>query len=296
MKNKLLLLASAALLTITLAGCGSLLPKKVEFGQRKVQAVPELPDKAVDHQRQAAEYVAAKTEETKDAALATDADKSVLVPAVQAATVASVLSESLGPPLLAFKPRVETNSAPELATILRTDQAKLNKAVAKYSNTVEKDVGKKIEGTGWLQVGYFSYLIGIGVLVLLAYGAVKIYGMINPGVGLGVNAVTGVAGAAIHKGFSELVAGGEAFVQYVKNSPLTADTKAYVQSLFVQAHTSNQSPDTQKIVNQLTDNPSAIVAPTIAPVPAGSQEAAPAPVIPPAPEPSVPTGPVSATH
>lgn len=266
--KKIKQLIAVALLAVSLTGCG-ILPKQVEFFQRKVQAVPVISDAAVEHQRQAAQYVAEEAKITQEAALSTKADPSVLLPIMETYKVAMALTESVGPPL---EPYTADKPAQPIVDTLHHDQAKLNHKIENYAEHVDKDVGKKIEGTGFFQIGYFSYLVIIVVLVLLAYGALRIYGMVNPAVGLGVNTVTGVASSLLSKGVSELVAGGESFKNYIEASPLTADVKNYVQDLFVRAHTSAQSSDVQTVVNQLTasNQPGVVSAPPPVPAPVAS--------------------------
>lgn len=267
------------ILTVTLcaslSGCG-LIPKRVEFFQDKVKAVPVITEKQKEHQKQAAQYVADQLEIAKTVAVQKGADPDVVSPVDNANGVAHSLSTSLGPPLAPW-PDTSTN----LVNSLNHDGAKHQEALDKYAKDVQKDVGHKIEGTGLFSFSYFTYVgmfLGLGALV---WFGLKIYGSINPAVGLGVNTVGGVASKVLSKGFSEVVAGGEAFKTYLSNSGLSQDVKDYVSSLFVQAHTSNQSQDVQKLVTTLTANPSAIVAPPLSGVPLGAPAAkAPAPVVP----------------
>src|SRR5579864_2422785 len=91
MKKFLCLLPLLAILS----GC-ALLPKKVEFFQRRVRAFPEVPASSVETQRKAADYLATKTQETELAAVATHADTNVVNSASEASTVAKSLSGSLG--------------------------------------------------------------------------------------------------------------------------------------------------------------------------------------------------------
>lgn len=270
------------LLLVFITGCGTLIPKKVEFFQDKVKAVPVVTEAAKEHQRQAAQFEAKKVEEAKLAAVAIGAPDEVTKPLTDASTVADALTDVLGP---ADDPWWLSTTAPEkvapkYAAELKHDQAKLNERVADYAKDVQKDVGKKIEGTGLVQVGYFTYIGIIIGLVLLAYFALKIYGSINPAVGLGVNTAGSIASSVLSKGFSELVAGGEQFKDYVENSPLTAEVKNYVIDLFTRAHTSNQSADVQTVVDKLTASSQPGVAPPIPPVPVNSAPTAPLNVAP----------------
>lgn len=233
-------------LVLALTGC-SLLPKKTEFFQRKVKAFPEVSDSAKETQRKAAAYVAQKTEETKVLAVDTKASTNVVNSAQDAAQVAQALSGSLGPPASPW-----TKPAPALAQKLDSQHADYNEDLRDYAKHVDKDTGKKIEGTGLVRIGYFTmWGIGLGIVFLL-FAALKIYGMINPVVGAGTAIAQRVGGALIGRGFHEVVQGGEAFKDFVANSELTQEVKAKVLDLFTRAHKENQSRDIQALVSKIT--------------------------------------------
>jgi len=242
--KKLLVLIPALML---LAGCGTLIPKTVEFFQRKVKAVPEVSDKAKETQRQAADYVSTKTEETKIAAIESDANTNVVSLATDANTVASALSQSLGPPEDPWK-----KEALRLALMLKEQQANFNDKLASYAKHVDKDAGKKIEGTGFIRIPYFVYIGCIILVVFLIWTGLKIYGSINPIVGLGTNVVGRIGSAVRTRALTEVAEGGEAFKQYLTDSGLAAEVKSQVLDLFSRAHKENQSRDTQNIVSTLT--------------------------------------------
>ena len=247
------------LLTLNTGCISALFPKQVEFGQRKVKPVPVLGTTAVEHQRQAAQFVADRALMANTIAQDQPTDLLLAGPLRDASQVATALTESEGPPAYPWD-----DTAQSLVDILHRDQAKHNSAVQKYATTVQEDVGKKIEGTGIIRMGYFTYVGCFLLLGALVWAGLKIYGMVNPVVGLGVNTVGSVASSVLSKGFSELVAGGEAFKNYVVASPLAADVKDYVLDLFTRAHTSNQSSDVQTVVTGLTaqDQPG-----TVQPIP-----------------------------
>jgi hypothetical protein len=246
-KMKLVRLVLAATLgSILWAGC-SLMPRDVEYFQRKVRPVPELSDSGKEHQRQAAHYVAEKARQTKEAAIKTQADISVVVPATEASVVAQSLSGSLGPAKSDF-----IGTSTNLARSLDYDQAKLNSKISDYREHVEPDVGKSIDGTGLFQVGYFTNAaIILGVLALLWFG-LKVYGVANPLVGGAVGVVGRVSSGVVAKGFSELIHGGERFKNYIESSGLPDEIQEKVKDLFSRAHIEAQSRDIQGIVATAT--------------------------------------------
>ena len=223
--KKFLVLLPLALIT----GCSALAPHKVEFFQRKVRAFPEVSESAKETQRKAADYIATKTQTN------------------EIAPVTRALSGSLGPPSSPW-----TGSATNLVQRLDKQHAAYNEDLKDYAKHIDKDAGKKIEGTGFFSIGYFAmWGIGLGVVFLL-FAALKIYGMVNPVVGAGTAIAQRVGSAIVGRGFHELVQGGEAFKDYVEKSPLTAEVRAQILDLFTRAHKENQSKDVQSLVSKIT--------------------------------------------
>jgi hypothetical protein len=255
-------LLSLCLTVSLLSGC-ALWPAKVGYFQKKVKPVPELPAKAVNHQRQAGQYVAEKTAIVEKAAIAEKSSPAVLVPAAEAAGAAAALTESLGPPASPF-----VGPSTNLIQTLHKDQATLNTKLDQYRDIVEPLLGKKIAGTG-IQIGFFTnWFLWIGgglLLAFLVWAGVKAYGMMNPAVSLGSNLVSGVAGKALSASVSEIVGGGERFLTYIENSPLTTDVKKWISELFKGSQQQTQSPTTSTLVDKLTAS-SPTTAPKGAPV------------------------------
>lgn len=247
--NKPKTLATLLAINLMLSGCSFLLPKKVEFFQDKVKAFPEAKAGEREVQRQAAFRAEEKAKETLSAALATDADVTVVKPAAETVDLTDAVSTSLGPP---NKPASKSQSSESLARELRSSVAALNKRIDSFKTDNNENAGKKIEGTGFFQIGYFSmWAIAIGGLVLL-WVALKVYGMVNPVVGLGVNTVGRVSSTFLRRGVTELSEGGEAFKQYLASSGLEEAVQDKVRDLFSRAHKEAQSRDTQDIVAKIT--------------------------------------------
>lgn len=246
MKKILLLLAASTLL---FTGCGTLLPKRVEFFQSKVRAFPEPSDTLKEDQRKAAALAAVRASETYTEAVKSNAPASVTNPAKDTVDLTHAVSTSLGPPKYLY---TGTNATKNLVGSLNYDVAKFNGKVEDFKERNDKYEGKKIEGTGLFSIGYFTY-IGLILLVLfLLWTGLKIYGMVNPVVGMGTSLVGRVSSSVLSKGVSEITAGGEAFKQYIESSGIEDKVKAQVLDLFSRAHRENQSSDVQKIVQTLT--------------------------------------------
>ncbi len=242
MKKFLLLLPILAL-----TGCSSLIPARLEFFKSKVKPFPELTSSQRETQRQAAALAATKANETLLAATKASSPASVTNPASDAASLTHAVSTSLGPPESPWsKPAIE------LATKLDTADAKLNNKIESFAKREEKFVGKSVEGTGLFSISYFSYIGIIIGLVLLAWTALKAYGMVNPAVGVATNVVGRVNSAILAKSVSEISAGGEAFKEYLAKSGIEDKVKAQVLDLFSRGHKENQSTEVQDLVQKLT--------------------------------------------
>lgn len=254
------LVLSLLSLTLLTNGCGILLPKQVEFFQRKVKAVPVYSGSAEELQRQGADRIAQQIQEAADAAHSENSSTNITAPLDGAGAVAGGLSTSLGPPAKPY-----SGSSAALAAKLKAARAKLDAAISDYAEAVDKDVGKKIEGTGLVRVGYFTMIGGLLLLAALVWFGLKVYGVFNPVVG-GVTSVIGrVSSSVVSKGFTQLVRGGEKFKDAVENSDLDEKTAEYVKKLFLASHKEAQDSDVKKVVEGITQYPSDTVAPTAPP-------------------------------
>lgn len=247
--NKPKTLAALLAINLMLSGCSFLLPKKVEFFQDKVQAFPEAKAGEREVQRRAAFRAEVKAKETLNAALATDADLTVVKPAAETVDLTDAVATSLGPP---NKPASASQSSEDLARELRMSVAALNKRIESFKADNNENAGKKIEGTGVFQIGYFSmWALILGGLVIVWFG-LKVYGMVNPVVGLGVNTVGRVSSTLLRRSVTELSEGGEWFKQAIEKHTAPALTKEQILELFAREHMAAQSRDVQSIIKDLT--------------------------------------------
>lgn len=246
-------LAVTATLVVSLAmlaGCGTLIPKRVEFFQKKVQAVPEKTASDLEAERQAAYAASLSARITVDAAIENHDPATVVTPAKNTEALTAAVSTSLGPPN-----SLPSGAVTNLANKVIENKAELNRKVARYADKVEPLVGKKIEGTGLIRIPYFVYIGAIVLIIFIAWTALKLYGAVNPVVGLGTNVVGRVGSSLLSGAVSELSKGGELFKDKVVHSELTAEVKAKVLELFSHAHASAQDQSTKGIVKALTVKP-----------------------------------------
>lgn len=237
---------SIILLATSLCGC-SLLPKQVEFFQKKVRPFPEQSAREKETTKQAADLAARRAEETLVAAVSNQSPVSVISPAADTKALTRAVTVSLGPPNSIY-----AGAATNLAARVESNASDLDRRVDKFAAKEAPLVGKKIEGSGFFHVGYFTYVGIIFGLVFLAWTALKIYGSINPVVGVGTNVVGRVSSHVLKRSYAEVVEGGERFKEYLDHSELAAEAKHKVMDLFSRAQKENQSRDTQALVKDLT--------------------------------------------
>lgn len=242
---------AAVILASLLAGCG-IIPKPVEIGQKKVKAVPEQTARGAEAERQAAAYVSARVDAAQTGMAAeygTNAPPAVAAPLADAAPVARALTTSLGPPL---SPWDDTGDA--LAARLLSEVARLNQRMDRYTADTRGMAGKKIEGTGWLQIPWILYApaMVLGFILLLTIGrmALRAAALANPTVGLGLSAVK-LPAAALKQGFAQLIAAGERFKEEVETrfEPAVAEK---VKELFRTSHQTQQDAQIQSAVKTIT--------------------------------------------
>lgn len=244
------------LMLVVLTGCGSLIPKTVEFGQDKVAKLPVQKAAEVEVQRQVAQLAAVRSEETLHAALAEQSSPAVVRPAKEASVLTDSVSRSLGPPLT---PADREKSAETHAQRLDKTVAKLAERIEDFRDDNDRNAGHKIEDTGFLKVPYFVWLGGAIVFFLILFvigsvlwAAVKAYGIANPAVGLGVRAVQ-TGGKLAAKAVGQLIDGGERFKNKLsKEIPeLTDELRAKVEAAFLDAHKQASDEDVRMVVKSL---------------------------------------------
>lgn len=244
------------MLALSLVGC-SIIPKRVELGQDKVEKFPVAKAREVEVQRQAAQRAAAKADETLQAAIKTDSAPEVVSPAAETKVLTESVSRSLGNPLSVAPIGVKSDA---LAAKLDTAGAKLNRRIDDFKDDNNKNIGHKIEGTGFLQVPYIVWLGGavalffVGLIIAgVLWTALKMYGLSNPPVALGVKAVQ-VGGAVAARSVGQLIKGGEKFKGWLKTEvpEITDEARAKIEDLFHSAHKESQDEQVQNVVKELT--------------------------------------------
>lgn len=248
-------LIALAILVIAMSGC-SLIPKRVELGQDRVRAFPVAKASEIETQRQAAQRAATKSREVVIAAVDENSSPSVVEPAKEVNVLAESISRSLGPPL---RSAPVNQTSLDLSSRLDTTLAKLNQRLDSFKEDNDKNEGKKIEGTGFLQIPYFVWLGGVGLLCFIGFIVlgvlwtfVKVYALSNPPIALGLNAVA-TGGKVAAKAVSQLVAGGEKFKGWLKSEvPEMSDSlRAKVEDLFHSAHKENQDDTVRQAIDEL---------------------------------------------
>lgn len=247
-------LSLVVLTTFLLAGCSSLIPKRVELGQDTVEKVPVAKSSERETQRQAAQRAALRAHDTLRAAILEDSSPAVVSPAAETTVIAGAVSRSLGPPM-----NPSTDSTEVLARKLDSAIAALNKRLDSFREDNDKNSGKKIEGTGFLQIPYIVWLGGAFVLFIIILVAVgigwtllKMYALSNPPVALGLKAVQ-TGGALAAKAVGQLVGGGEKFKGWLKTElPNVSDeVKRQVEELFISAHKESSDETVRDVVKEL---------------------------------------------
>ncbi len=249
MKRIYALLLAASLI---FSGC-SLIPKKVELFQDKVHPVPEMKASEKETLRQTAKMASLKATQTLGAALAENTSSNVIAPASDTVALTAAVSASVGPPT-----HPSPLTAEQLSVKLDTAMAKLNARLDDFKADNNENAGKKIEGTGWLQVPYFVWLGGflvmafIGFIILtIAWTALKAFALTNPPAAIGVN-VAQLAARTASKGLTQLLKGGESFKEAVVAKFGQGQISDQVLHLFRSEHEKAQDEDIKAVVEHLT--------------------------------------------
>lgn len=227
-------LLTVAILAGFLAGCGTLIPKRVELGQDKVEGFPKKDKVLVERERQAADFLYRAPE---------DPDQN---------DVAKALTTSLGVPKEPWPV-----AGKYLANSLSYRNWVYQTAVAKFAKQNDANEGKKIEGTGWLQIPYFVWLLMvagmavIGLIVLaVAWTFIKMYAMSNPPVALGLNAVQ-AGGRVLSKAVSQIIKGGQRFKKSLEDQTTDEGLKHDIREAFREAQDREQDEEVRALIRNL---------------------------------------------
>ncbi len=230
---------------LSLTGC-NIIPKPVEYFQDRVQPVPERPAQADESLRQAARLAADRAAATERAALSTDAAPEVLQPASDTAILTSAVSAQVGPPANGWQ-----GDVPALMARMDTQEASYRRELETYRAEVRALAGKKIEGTGAIQVGYFTHLLILAAVMAVVWLILRIVAITNTPVSVGFKTIEG-GSKFLGRVFSELVEAGQDLKTRIKQS--LADNPELLESIltdFKTAHQSSQSRDTQKAMGKV---------------------------------------------
>lgn len=242
---------------ILISGTGcKLIPKTVEFFQDKVKPVPTQTEKAKETERQAVQYVNVKVNEALLESVKNGVTNTIVDPLIDAKIVIEPLSGSLGPPSGAWK-----GSGSTLAEELNKNTALLNKKLDRYREDIKENEGKKIEGTGLLQIPYLIWLLIVGVGLLALYIVIRsvIQALtIASGVGVpmsvGLKSVSGIAGKTVKTGFIQVIKGIEKTKDHFKKSNQTTFTRDEILEIIKNEQIKSQNTDVQNLIRELTHN------------------------------------------
>jgi hypothetical protein len=230
---------------LALTGC-NIIPKKVEYFQERVQPMPERTRQADESLRQAARLAADRAAATERAAISTDAAPEVIQPASDTAILTNAVSAQVGPPAKAWQ-----GDIPALIARMDAQEATYRRELESYRVEVRELAGKKIEGTGAIQVGYFTHLLILAAIVAVVWLILRVVAITNAPVSVGLKTIEG-GSKFLGRAFSELVEAGQDFKARLKQR--LSDNPELLESIladFKTAHQSSQSRDTQKAVEEV---------------------------------------------
>lgn len=238
-------------LALLLAGCmGSLIPQRVELFQKKTQPFPEQSPALRELEQEVIYQSHEKATETVVAALKENTTTNVLTPAKDTMKLTQAAMIVVGPPK-----KIPTSTADVLADKVVTSAGAYNDKVEKFAKAEDAVAGKKIEGTGLIQVPYFLWIGGIFVAVVILYFLGKTLlsaaAVANPGAAVGLNVVN-AAQSVLAAGFSQVVKGGEDFKAWVGKEVTDSGLQAKVLAAFQTTQMKAQDQKVQNVVAAMT--------------------------------------------
>jgi hypothetical protein len=238
---------------LALTGCSILLPGKKEFFQKEVPTFPEQSFKELEALRQAASKAKEAAAETLLAAQTEGVPNSVVGPAKDAVILTDAVSAGVGPPL-----KQTSQPAEVVAKAALKATAEHNREVDRLRARLKPIEGKDVEGTGRIQIGYFSLIGGLLLVGFLAFvvlrAIVSVAAAANPSVAVGAGAASGllkIGGRVVSKGFAQIMKGGERFKTAVEDNlePAIAER---VKELFREAQDREQDEEVRTAIKAAT--------------------------------------------
>jgi hypothetical protein len=203
----------------------------------------------VELQRETAQRAADSAAQTLHSALVEGATTNVVASATDTEKLTVAIAESVGAP-----EKTNGKTTDNLIQALRAQEAKTDGKIDAFAKENNENAGKKIEGTGLVQVPYFAWTGGILVVLLVGWYILRTVAgaaaLANPGAAVGVGALN-VAGNVVGKGFQQLVKGGEAFKTWVEKEISDPVLKQKVIDTFTTLHKTAQDEDVQTVVKNL---------------------------------------------
>lgn len=239
-------------LALALTGClGTFVPKKVEFFQDKVKEFPEQSAKLRELERQTIYQAHEKSTETVVAALKENATTNVITPARDTMKLTQAALVAAGPPQTIPDPA----NVVGLANSVQQGVGKYDLKVEKFAKGNDENIGKKIEGTGLVQVPYLLWTGGAVVVVIVLFALAKMalsaYSLVNPAASIGVGGLN-VAQSVVTKGFTQIVKGGEEFKDWVTKQVNDQGLQDKILEAFKATHQQAQDQDVQNAVKIIT--------------------------------------------
>ena len=244
-KTSILFIILSFLIVFNFSGCSLLKPKDISFFQKEVKAVPT---KTVEHKeviKEAADFVAKKSEESHIQAIKENSSTNLVYLTYETAKVADSLSDSIGKPLIPWK-----KDSDELVLLLNKFEAKLDRKLEEFKEKNEKLVGKEIESTG-ISVPYFTFWGIVIIFIGLLWFGLKIAGMFSPAISMGTNLIS-VPARFAHKGLVEVIHGVESIKNKIKEKVKDKNIQKEILELIKTELERKQSTAVQDVIKQLT--------------------------------------------
>ena len=224
----------------------SLIPKDVEFFQKKVK---ELPAKSQTHSeviKEAAAFVADKTQESHIQAIKENATTNLQYMTYESSIVANSLSDSVGKPANPWK-----SDAEKLSLKLDNLEAKLDQKIENFRERNDELAGKKIESSGIFQISYISYILLLFGLFSLLWFGLKVLSIFNPGIAVGMK-VASVPVSLAQKGLGQVIEGIEGAKDRIKEEIKDKKLQETILEIIRTEQEKKQNSDVQSLIREVT--------------------------------------------
>jgi hypothetical protein len=148
-------------------------------------------------------------------------------------------------------PKEEFDGPPQsLSDAIRQAEAGRDEAIDEYAEKIAENIGKKIEGSGAVQMGYFNYIMLLAFMGFVVIIVLKALAAGNPAIQVGGRIVK-AGSKVVSTAATQMIHGVEDFKDRLRKAKLDPDTQEEIRELLRIAMHSKQDEKSKELVDKI---------------------------------------------